>query len=98
MGESKVVLGLSRNRKHTSQYLSAPSSGTDTYLADKRVISNDADRCKSFLHFITCIEHTSSWAQELRLFWSLCSSGFTLSCSALAFINLVLPTSHLFDH
>ena len=74
------------------------NSVTGTYLCTNRVISNDADRCKSFLHFITCIEHTSSWAQELRLFWSLCSSGFTLSCSALAFINLVLPTSHLFDH
>jgi hypothetical protein len=46
----------------------------------------------------TRIEHTSSLAQGLRLFLKFLFIRVTLSCSALAFINLVLPTSHLFDH
>jgi hypothetical protein len=37
-------------------------------------------------------------AQESHLFLELLFICVTLSCSALAFINLVLPTSHLFDH
>ena len=48
------------------------------------VISNEAGRCKSlFLCFIGRIEHTSSSAQELRLFLELLFICVTLSCSAL---------------
>jgi hypothetical protein len=51
-----------------------------------------------FSTLIPRIGHTSSAAQESRLFLEVLFICVTLSCSGLEFINLVLPTSHLFDH
>jgi len=62
-------------------------------------ISNDAGCCKSFfLHSFLGSDTLLRRRRNRVCFWSFCSAAFTLSCSALAFINLVLPTSHLFDH
>jgi hypothetical protein len=53
-------------------------------MSGLRVISNEADRCKSFFPvLISRIEHTFSLAQELRLFPELPFIDVTLRCSAL---------------
>jgi hypothetical protein len=53
---------------------------------------------RAFSVLISRVEHTSSWAQELRLFLELLFICVTLAARPFAFINWVLPTSHLFDH
>ena len=73
------------------------------HMLDKRRISNDADRVKSFFKFflllLTGFAHTSSSTHELHLFLLLPFICVTLTCpSPFTFINSVLPTKHLFGH
>ena len=72
-------------------------------VIQKRRISNDADRVKSFFKFflllLTGFAHTSSSTHELHLFLLLPFICVTLTCpSPFTFINSVFPTKHLFDH
>jgi hypothetical protein len=51
-----------------------------------------------FLTLSRGIEHTPSSAQQLRLFLELLFICVTSVAQPWSFIDLVLPTSHLFDH
>ena len=51
-----------------------------------------------FLTLIARIEHSSPAAHELRLFLEFLFICSPYVAQPFALINLVLPTSHLFDH
>jgi len=69
------------------------------YFTGNRVISNDAGRCKSFFSLSTLESNTPLRRRTNCVsFWSFCSSASPYLAQPFAFIHLVLPTSHLFDH
>src|SRR3974377_811884 len=91
----------------TNQVYSGPGSRrclcnqvrVSTDLGGYRVISNDAGRCKSFC--CTLLLASSTLLRGRRncvSFWTFCSCASPYVAQPFAFINLVLPTSHLFDH
>jgi len=64
-----------------------------------RVISNDAGRCKSFFLGVSGESNTHLRRRSNCVyFWSFCSSASPSVAQPWSFIDLVLPTSHLFDH
>ncbi len=72
---------------------------TPWHLYGNGVISNDAGRCKGFFLRSTLESKTPLRRRTNCVsFWSFCSSASPYLAQPFAFIHLVLPTSHLFDH
>jgi hypothetical protein len=85
-------LGTARTRLRSNWFLRR------FHFSGNRVISNDAGRCKSFFSVELLQSNASRRRRTNASVLELLFICVTLTCSAVAFINSVLPTSHLFDH